>query len=220
MAHHPLEVEEVTGQADALVCNMGALHDYEAMEKAMNTARKAGHPIVIDPVGVSGSSYRRQKCLALIKNGHPTCIRGNYAELQALMTEENQSAGVDAPFLREEISMGSTLVQNLKQYAKTYELIVVASGKIDIISDGEEVILVSDGDEMMRSITGCGCMASSVMGAFLAVESSVESAAMACTFLGTCGKEAADKTKDAGGGTMTFRNNYIDCISLHSGIAR
>lgn len=33
MAHHPLEVEEITAGTKALVCNFGAIADYEAMEK-------------------------------------------------------------------------------------------------------------------------------------------------------------------------------------------
>ena len=31
MAHHPMEVSEVTEKSSALVCNMGALEDFEAM---------------------------------------------------------------------------------------------------------------------------------------------------------------------------------------------
>ena len=34
MAHHPLDVEEITEGAAALVCNLGAIADFEAMEKA------------------------------------------------------------------------------------------------------------------------------------------------------------------------------------------
>ena len=37
MAHHPLEVEEITAGTKALVCNFGAIADYEAMEKAGST---------------------------------------------------------------------------------------------------------------------------------------------------------------------------------------
>ena len=67
MAHHPLEVEEITAGTQALICNFGAIADYEAMEKAGKVADSLDHAIVIDPVGVSGSSYRREKCQALIE---------------------------------------------------------------------------------------------------------------------------------------------------------
>ncbi len=85
MAHHPCEVEEITTGTAALICNFGAISDYEAMKTAGKRAHALGHPIVIDPVGVSGSSYRRKKCLELMKIIHPTCIRGNYSEIQALL---------------------------------------------------------------------------------------------------------------------------------------
>lgn len=85
MAHHPCEVEEITAGTAALICNFGAISDYEAMKTAGKRAHALGHPIVIDPVGVSGSSYRREKCLELMKIIHPTCIRGNYSEIQALL---------------------------------------------------------------------------------------------------------------------------------------
>lgn len=67
MAHHPCEVEEITAGTAALICNFGAISDYEAMKTAGKRAHALGHPIVIDPVGVSGSSYRREKCLELMK---------------------------------------------------------------------------------------------------------------------------------------------------------
>ena len=47
MAHHPLEVEEITAGTKALVCNFGAIADYEAMEKAGRVAGELGHAIVI-----------------------------------------------------------------------------------------------------------------------------------------------------------------------------
>ena len=50
MAHHPLEVEEITAGAAALVCNFGATCDYEAMLTAGKKARVLEHPIVVDPV--------------------------------------------------------------------------------------------------------------------------------------------------------------------------
>ena len=67
MAHHPQEAAEISAGCDALVCNFGAIADYEAMKSAVLMATKLRHPIVIDPVGVSGSTYRRTKCIELIK---------------------------------------------------------------------------------------------------------------------------------------------------------
>ncbi|MBE5872491.1 MAG: hydroxyethylthiazole kinase [Lachnospiraceae bacterium] len=213
MAHHPAEVEEVTTKADCLVCNMGALENYEAMEIAMEAAKRAGHPIVIDPVGVSGSTYRREKCISLIKRFQPTCVRGNYSEILALMKECNTAAGLDGGIVKDEISRKSDLVRQIEAYAKRQGVIVIASGKTDIVTDGSLTELVTDGHPMMRRITGSGCMSSVLVGAFLTVKKDTDTAAAACRFIGKAGEKAAQETIADGGGTMTFRLKFIDEVS-------
>lgn len=170
-------------------------------------AEKLGHAIVIDPVGVSGSGYRREKCQALIEQIHPTCVRGNYSEIRALMEHCSTVTGVDA-------SDKSLDIDALKMYAETYHVIVVASGETDIITDGTTTYFCENGDAKMARITGSGCMSSVMLGAFLGTEPSVQSAAACCAFVGIAGELAAEKTDACGGGTMTFRNLLIDEVSL------
>ena len=67
---------------------------------------------------------------------------------------------------------------------------------------------------MMAHITGSGCMSSVMLGAFLGTEATIEAAAACCTIMGMAGEAAAEKTKECQGGTMTFRNFFIDEISL------
>ena len=207
MAHHPMEVEEITAGTKALVCNFGAIAEYEAMEKAGRVAEKLGHAIVIDPVGVSGSSYRREKCQALIEQIHPTCVRGNYSEIRALMEHCSTVTGVDA-------GDKSLDIEALKRYAESYHVIALASGETDIITDGTTTYFCENGDAKMARITGSGCMSSVMLGAFLGTEPSVQSAAACCAFVGIAVELAAEKTDACGGGTMTFRNLLIDEISL------
>ena len=177
------------------------------MEKAGRVAGKFGHAIVIDPVGVSGSSYRREKCQMLIENIHPTCIRGNYSEIRALMEHCSTATGVDSGDKNLDI-------EAMKQYAEQYHLIMIASGEKDIITDGMVVYICDNGDAKMAKITGSGCMSSVMLGAFLGTETSVQSAAACCAFVGIAGELAAEKTDACGGGTMTFRNLFIDEVSL------
>ena len=66
----------------------------------------------------------------------------------------------------------------------------------------------------MAHITGSGCMSSVMLGAFLGTEATIEAAAACCSFIGLCGEAAAEKTKECQGGTMTFRNAFIDEVSL------
>lgn len=192
MAHHPMETGEVAANCDALVCNMGAIDDFEAMAKAVVAAKAAGKPIVIDPVGVGGITYRRGKCKELLELAAPTCIRGNASEIRALVEDVNTTVGVDAneadyDITRAELELRIVEMQDLqsgaekqkgdmqigkdrnwaKILAEKYHCIVVVSGATDFITDGEHDYYVEAGDEMMTRITGTGCMSSVLIGALL-----------------------------------------------------
>lgn len=207
MAHHPEEVEEITRGSAALVCNLGATENFDAMRLAGAEANRLGHPIVIDPVGVSGSSFRRKFCEELITEIHPTCIRGNYSEIRALMEHIHTAVGVDA-------KDGRPDEEAVKRFAAGIGAIVIASGPQDIVTDGQNVYLCDCGSPMLARITGSGCMSSVMLGAFLSAQNSLESAAACCTLIGKAGERAAEKTKQNQGGTMMFRNSFIDEISL------
>ena len=199
MAHHPMEAAEITQGATSLVCNFGAIADYEAMLLAGRKAHELDHAIVVDPVGVSGSTYRREKCIEFIEAVHPTCIRGNYSEIRALMENCTTITGVDAAPEDAHLDEQEAFLMRMKQYAKEKQMIIIASGETDL---------------MMAKITGSGCMSSVMLGAFLGVEKSFASAAAAVTFMGMAGERAAAKTREIGGGTMTFRQLFIDEIYL------
>ena len=102
----------------------------------------------------------------------------------------------------------------MRQYAGKYHLLLIASGEKDIITDGTAIYICENGDAKMAKITGSGCMSSVMLGAFLGTEPSVQSAAASCAFVGIAGELASEKTDACGGGTMTFRNLFIDQVSL------
>ena len=190
MAHHPLEVEEITAGTKALVCNFGAIADYEAMEKAGRVAGELGHAIVIDPVGVSGSSYRREKCQMLIENIHPTCIRGNYSEIRALMEHCSTATGVDSGD-KNSGYRGNEAVR--KTISSDYDRF---RGKKDIITDGTAVYICENGEcqNWQRSQAADVCLRL-CWGPFLGTEPSVQSAAACCAFVGIAGELAAEKIR-------------------------
>ena len=198
MAHHPCEVEEITAGTAALICNFGAISDYEAMK----TAGKRAH------------SYRREKCLELMKIIHPTCIRGNYSEIQALLQNCGTVTGVDAAEDALAEAEETDLPELMKQYAKENQMILVASGETDLITDGICGYRCHNGSPMMARITGSGCMSTVMLGAFLSAENSVESAVACCAFTGIAGELAAKEMTVQKRGTMTFRNWFIDAVSL------
>ena len=102
----------------------------------------------------------------------------------------------------------------MEQFAKAYDMIVIASGEKDLITDGRITYVCENGDAKMARITGSGCMSSVMLGAFLGMDVSAESAAACCSFVGIAGELAAEKADACAGGTMTFRNYFIDEISL------
>ncbi len=211
MAHHVAEVEEITSGCQTLVCNLGATDDYDAMLLAAKRASELSHPIIIDPVGVSGSTFRRDMLYQLLEESHITCIRGNYSEIKALLTNCNRGPGVDA--LKTDQAADLSFQKQMTDFAEKNKLILIASGEIDLITNGKKMTTISGGHKLMSKITGTGCMSSALLGAVLAVEPSINGACFLSAFMKECGLLAATETIAAAGGTMTFRQKLIDIIS-------
>lgn len=207
MAHHPMEVEEITSNSDALLCNMGAMESIDAMFIAGKEAHKKGHPIVLDPVGVAGSSYRRKVCCELIATIHPDCIKGNISEIKALLLDKSIAGGVDA-------KSDETLKKDeIISLANRYKTTIVVSGQKDIVCDGKNIYEITGGSRMFKKITGSGCMEGAVIAAFLSKENSVDSVINAIKYFNRAGEIAEKITKDNSDGSMTFRNELINVLS-------
>ena len=57
------------------------------MEAAGRKAAGLGLPVILDPVGVTASRFRRQTAIDIIRKTSPSVIRGNEAEIRALNQE-------------------------------------------------------------------------------------------------------------------------------------
>lgn len=211
MAHNENEVAEVQRSADGLLLNLGATDNYSSFIPAAISANDVGNPVVIDPVGVTISSFRRQFLFDLLDKVHIDCIRCNYGEAYAIATNAGLSEGLDSTLKLNTKDELDRFVGLLKDVSKKYGFIIAASGRDDIVVFKDDVAIIQSGDEYMKYVTGMGCMCSEVVCTFLAVDNSFESAKNAIEFYGECGKTAAKIT--AKSGTMTFRNNFIDCVS-------
>lgn len=220
MAHHPAEVKEVTGGCDALVCNFGATDDYEALFLAAEEASELRHPIIVDPVGVGGSSFRREKVKELFTKAEISCIRGNASEMRAVFEDTFTVTGVDAG--KADKTDTADLIEPARKFSKKHNCVCVISGKKDIITDGSRVIRVENGHESMARITGSGCMSTVITGAFFAALNGVEdasklrifAAAEAMAAMGICGEQAAKLCEEEHSGTMSFKMHMIDSMSM------
>jgi len=180
------------------------------MKIAGKAAKEAGIPIVLDPVGAGGANYRREKTLEIMETVHPDCIRGNLSELRALAMNTSTARGVEA---EKEIGIDFGMLRSLSQ---KWNAIIVASGEKDYVVDGETCVAVSGGSSYMPKVTGTGCMSSTLLGASLAVERSIRSVAACLKAISNCAERAERKTKEADGGTMSFRMYFIDELSKMS----
>jgi hydroxyethylthiazole kinase len=201
MAHAIEEVEDMVGIASAiggaLVINIGTLSErwIAAMDKAMRAAQERNVPIVFDPVGAGATPYRTATCKQLLQAHRPAIIRGNASEVMALLNSDVQTKGVDSS------ASTDAALETAKLVAQTYRCVVSVSGETDIITDGANIIRVANGHPLMTRVTGLGCTASAISGAFAAVNRDpLAAAAHAMAVMGICGEIAAEKS--AGPGTL------------------
>ena len=205
MAHSVHEVKDMTGIASALVINIGTLSKewVAAMLKAGKAARKKGIPVIFDPVGVGATPYRNEVAARILKKCKPAVIRGNASEIMALANENTTTKGVDST-----LSSNSAL-DAAKRLASETGAIVVISGEIDFITDGIKVVSVKNGSPLMPKVTGMGCTATALIGAFAAVNTDYLTAATsAMAVMGVAGELAAQKSD--GPGSMQF--HFIDAL--------
>ncbi len=205
MAHAVEEVESMVAIASALVINMGTLSEkwVDAMLLAGKAAHEKGIPVIFDPVGVGATPYRNQVAASILSICKPDIIRGNASEILSLAKENSTTKGVDST-----VSSGSAM-DAAKRLALESGAIVVISGQVDFVTDGKTVRSISNGSALMSKVTGMGCTATALLGAFAAVNSNLlEAATHAMAVMGVAGELAARKAE--GPGTMQLY--FLDAL--------
>ncbi|MCM3147933.1 hydroxyethylthiazole kinase [Bacillus sp. FSL W8-1143] len=213
MANAKEEVAEMAQLADALVLNIGTLtkETVEAMILAGQSANKKGIPVLLDPVGVGATAFRMKAAKQLLEQVNMTVVRGNAAEIAHLLEVDGwESKGVDAKAANGDVS---ALV---KQAARTLQTVVVITGEVDVVSNGEDVLSIHNGHEWLTKVTGTGCLLTSVIGAFCAVgERPLHASAAALLFYGVAAEKAAQYNQNKGPGT--FQMELLNALSHTTG---
>ncbi len=203
MAHAKEEVEEMVNIASSLVINIGTLSPgwVEAMILAGKRANERGIPVVFDPVGAGATSYRTDVCKKIIEQCRPTVIRGNASEIMALVNSSITTKGVDSS------ATSNEALEYAKLLAQTTGAVVTISGPIDYITNGVDVAEVTFGSTKMAIVTGLGCTATALTGAFVGVNSNdFMAAAHAMVLMGAAGQLAAEYSK----GNGSLQINFLD----------
>lgn len=205
MAHAIEEVEEMVGLARALVLNIGTLSPpwVEAMVRAGRAARRRGIPVVLDPVGSGATRYRTETAQRLLDEVGPTIVRGNASEVASLVLAGAATKGVDSTRASDET------VDAARAVAARWRCVVTVSGATDVIVGVEGVLRVRNGHPMMARVTGLGCTASALIGAFAAVNPSpLLAAAHAMAVMGIAGEMAAERAEGPG----TLQLHFLDAL--------
>ena len=195
MAHAIEEVEELVDISGALVLNIGTLSTLwiEAMFKAGLRAKSKGVPVVLDPVGAGASRLRTDTARELVRQVRPAILRGNASEILALGAEAGGARGVDAQHTVEQARAAAAAL------AKTWGMTVAVTGAEDYVTDGRREARIRNGHPLMARVTGTGCAATAVTGAFAAVEPDAFQAAVAALVVfGLAGEWAAQHAQRPG----------------------
>jgi len=188
MAHAVEEVEEMASVAGALVLNIGTLSEHwiEAMLLAARSANAAGVPVVLDPVGAGATRLRTETAKRILDEAEIAVARGNAAEVATLAGREAEIRGVES------IGAADSGADLAKAAASALGCVASVTGPVDHVSDGTRTIAVANGDALLGTVSGTGCMSSAITGCFLAVASTpLEAAAEALVAFGVAGEDAA-----------------------------
>ena len=205
MAHAQNEVEDMVSFAGALVLNIGTLTDdwIGSMIKAGKKAAEQHTPIILDPVGSGATALRTASAKNIINAARMTVIRGNASEVLSLRDETSKTKGVDAIHSVEDAAAAATVL------AEELKTTLAITGAVDLVTDGSRVLRVANGHPLMGYVTGTGCTATTIIGAFLAVDDDpLRATATALAYFGLAG-EVASQTASAPG---SFMIQMIDAL--------
>jgi hydroxyethylthiazole kinase len=212
MSNAPEEAGEIAGIAGAVVINIGTINaeQTEAMIAAGKAANEAGNPVILDPVGVGATVFRKKIVNKLLEKIKISVIRGNLGEIATIAGVEWNSKGVDTGYGNDNASG----IEIAKIVANKYNCIVGISGATDMVTNGEKVTLIRNGTSYFTKMTGGGCLLSSICAAFAAVSindlfTSIETAM--CVYA-ICGEIVSNGMEEMLVGS--FRSKLLDELSV------
>ena len=210
MAHAAEEVEEMVSLAGALVLNIGTLTPpwIDSMLKAGKRANDLKIPIVLDPVGSGATKLRTESSKKLIDELEISVIRGNASEVLSLARKGSATKGVDSIHSVDEAA--DTAIELSNELDTT----IAITGEVDLVTYGGRICMVHNGHPLMGFVTGTGCTASAIIGAFLAVDREpVDAATTALAYFGLIGEKASISAEAPG----SFQIAILDALFTTDG---
>ena len=131
-------------------------------------------------------------------------LKGNVSEVATIAGFETQTKGVDAG------SVETNIIELAKCLATKLNVVVVITGAEDIVSNGKDTYIIKNGCATMGNIVGTGCMSSSIVGTFCAIEKDFT---LACVSALVCFEICAELAQKESKGLGTFKMKLFDKVS-------
>src|SRR5699024_10983630 len=127
MAKEPLEMNDIAGNEDGVLINIGTLteKDLQAMLLAGKIAIQHNITDVLDPDGVAPSDFRSSALKQLLNEVKLTAIKGNAGEMAFLVNIPWQTKGVESID-----DAQSDITEIAKAVANEFNSIAVVTGEI------------------------------------------------------------------------------------------
>lgn len=212
MAHAQDEVCDMVAIAQALVLNIGTPDPYvvQAMHLALQAAAERGVPVVLDPVGAGVTPYRDRTIASLLGIAMPTVIRANASEIISVAGGQGRAHGVDSSAGADDAMRWAGVL------ARRTGGTVCVTGATDHVQDATgRWARLNNGHVWMTRITGTGCSASALVGAFCALQKDPWRASVAAlALLGVAGEVAVEKVRSRGLGVGSLPAALLDELQL------
>ena len=208
MVHAPEEAEEFVALASALVVNIGTIAKsfLAGMIAAAAAADRIGRPWVLDPVGAGATQFRNDAILQLLSH-RPSVLRGNASEIISVARIAGLHDEIATPKGVDSAHETSAARASAIALARRFNCTVAATGAVDLVTDGERLVLLRNGSPVMAQVTAVGCALSGIVAAFLALTTDhCAATASAIAIYGIVGEMASERTSGPG----SFRVAFID----------
>lgn len=197
------------GIASGLLVNLGtpSPEQRDASLEAVEGATASGTPWVLDPVAIGALPVRTALAHRLAEQ-RPTAIRGNASEILALAGLSAGGRGVDAT------DSTDAAIDAARTLASRFGSVVAVSGPVDLITDGEQVLRLANGHELLTRVTGGGCALGAVMAAFLgAARAGATPPLLAVASASLVYTIAAERAASASTGPGSFAVALLDALA-------
>lgn len=169
MIDHEADAAQFATVTDGILINFGTAssHQYLASDAAIQVARTADKPWVLDPVSVGVVDYRSSRIHQAARQ-KPAVIRGNASEIAALAGVGLGGRGTDST------AEVDSVLPAAVQLARATGSVIAISGfrdaivTIDIDTDTVWIARVDGGHAFMPRVIGTGCSLGSATAAYVA----------------------------------------------------